>query len=286
MTSPAWEKVRRAGIFRVLLNPLTSLIANPISLIRSLYSCRVLFEGRWPDYLSVSGSGSLLRFFYMTQASNLRRHGLRGTSDTMGGGTLNMQTFWYQSVIGVTTFQALGGVVVALIGMLTWLVTHLVWLDGSVNAGWVVLVLLMVAVTNNFYGNLFAAQNYAALGWGLMPVAVWALLNHHVWLAALIWTGISFLSITVFVAAGLMSFCLAVAHHEPLQLLGVLPGVAKFALDLYYTHRSAKGTTIRRSLRDMLGYIGGRRDVKYKRPIRVVNVFVFAAVLSLFPLAV
>jgi hypothetical protein len=277
--------IARAGIARFLLSPFTSLIFNPLHLARSIWNCRVLLDGRWRAYVSFSWTSSFLKLFYLTQADNLQRYGLRGRSPTMGGG-LNLSWFWYQSAVGVTIFAALGGVVTVLLGMGVWLASHVIWLESpGVSMPMVALTIMAAAASNNFYGNLFDRQNYNVLGWMLLPAGLWAILNGHIWIAVLIWTMASLFSITVFLAAVMLTFTVCALTWRPYLLLSLAPGAVKFLIDLMSAH-SRDGGGIRQTLANLLGMLGAGTSRKYKRPSRWLSTVAFCAVLGLFPAAV
>jgi hypothetical protein len=281
-----WAKLREAGLLAVVLSPVVSLFANPLSVVRTLMNCRLLRHGQWQRYGGFSSAPAFLKLFYAVQSANLQRHGLAGTSDTLGGGRFSMRSFWYQSMAATLTEQCFGAVPTLLLGMSGWLLTSALWFPASGSPSWVPpLLLLLAASSTNFYGNYFGRQNYNALGWALFPAFLWALLTNRLLFACGTFLGIAFLSITVASLAGLCTATVALLAGTPQIGLAVVPGVLKILTDIEWRGGAEDQPAVKLVFR-LLGAIGLHRKVKYRRPVRVGYVIVFAVVLAAFPAAI
>ena len=278
-------QLRATGIIRLALSPLISAIVNPLSLVQTLLNCRVLLQGRWSSYTGFSSAPAFLKLFYSVQANNLQRHGLHGTSNTIGTGKYRMKAFWYQSMLGITMQDRLGSVVTVLAGMSIWVVSHSVWLAGSPSPLLGLLTVFLAASTTNFFGNTFDRQNYNALGWAVFPIIIWSTLQHQIWILAVTLLVASFLSITVTLMGAVVVLVVAVLEvNFLLPAVIVLPAM-KFLVDLM-AGEIAGGKDLLASVKRLLATIGAHPSAKYRRPVRVGYVAVLALVLSAFPVAV
>ncbi|MFQ5442990.1 MAG: hypothetical protein ACE5EK_00085 [Nitrospinales bacterium] len=271
------NKLAQAGILQVIFSPVICLFKNPAALVQSLKNCLVLLRKPWSNYLSFNAASSFLKCFYLTQAFNLEKYGILGTSPLMGDGRFKLSYFWYQSQVGVRVFKALG-LVAIVFGMAAFWLELWLWLDSpAVHVLNAILILSLAPISSVFLGNLLDRQNYNVLGWMFFPLALWSLLTGHYFLLALTALAISIFSITVFVVV--MGFTIVVGAMlvDFLLFLSLTPALVKWTFDFISTHME-NGKPNLANLSGLLSAIGASKGIPYRRPRRIM----YPAILSLF----
>jgi hypothetical protein len=217
-------------LLAVLVAPVTMLIMVPLRLTRSLWNCRVL-TGPWREYGGFTARGSIVALFYWTMALNFKRYGRRGVSREVSSGEFSLTKWLGHCLIPLYAYRSLG-VIVVLIGMGSWWLGHLAWVE-SPFLSWALLICVIAGINSTLYSITFALQNYNALGWGLFSLGTWAVLHDSYALAAVLWLGISLMSPTVLIFAGAMTVSAAITLMSPLLLLTLIPAGVKSMLHLY-----------------------------------------------------
>ena len=275
------SRLRSTGFLRLALSPFASLVINPIILFRSLYNYRVILGKNHQMYNGGSAAIAFNHVFYWIQAVNFQRHGRSGMSNTLGCGSYDMSRLWFQTPFSIMASYRLGGAATNLLGMSIWIISHFVYLSDKMDDTSFLLITIFLALfSNNFYGNLFGNQNYNVLGWALLPVILWAMLDHQLWIVMAGCLAVSFLSITVYTLAVPLYIAL---YHDSTILLILIPGILRLA----YSFSAVLSDRIKtfRYLGDILGIIGTLKK-KYTRPKRIIYPLVTAAFFSLFPITV
>ena len=259
---------------------------NPLAFCMGLWRARILFRRDRTMYMAFTPAESLLRLFYYTQAECLSLYGLRGTSPTMGGGSLPMRVFWYQSVAGLWFYRNLGAAAAVLGAMAFFLLSHFLWLTtGSVSTDHLAVALGLAALSTNFIGNLFAKQNYNVLGWAFVPTFVWAMATGNFMVATVVSIVVPPLSITAYVAFGFLALYKSIIALEARWLLYLVPGGVFFLGALVFAHLQAL-PDLAATVRDLLKLIGAFPKPRFRRPPRILSATIITAMLGLFPLTV
>ena len=236
------KKLGVLEIIRLPIYPVTLLFIGPIRLIATLYNSIILVFGKWSNYHGYSARYSINQLFYKTQCINIDRYGRNGYSQNAGIGNFYMGRLFHLSLPSTYLYNALGAVL-PLISMAVWLLSHLIWFEIShVNITWLLLVLILAAISTTFYNNTFISQNYNVLGWALFPLALWATLNGYYISAGILWILITLGSVT----AGAVSIILLLSGGfllKDIYLIYIsLPIIIKLFIHLYWViERSSDG---------------------------------------------
>jgi hypothetical protein len=275
------------GGWRALLYPLESLLVNPVALVMGLWRSRVLLGRRRSSYIGFTPAESFVKLFYYVQSESLSIHGFRGVSSTMGGARLPMRVFWYQSVPSLWIYRHLGGAFTVLIGMVTFVLTHLIWLEATgISVTFLFITTILVSISTNFLGNLFCKQNYNVLAWAFFPIVVWAIATESFWAAGLAGVVIPVFSITAFVAFALLLVYESFVHGDLQWLFFLFPGAIYFSSCMIYAHAGAMAE-LSATVQRLLGFIGALPEhSKWSRPPRKLSAAIFTGMLSLFPITV
>jgi hypothetical protein len=273
-----------------ILNPITGLFFNAAALYSTLRSCRIFFNGSWSDLSGFTWSGSLVTFFYKTQAKAFQTVGYGGSSQHLGLG-LPMTRFWYQSMLSVTLYTALGGALSRVIGMAVWLLSMMVWLSSSaVSAVAVLITLVATVLSSNFYGNCFDRQNYNVYGWALLPIVFWGLITGNIWLSLIFTTLIAVLSVTVFVFVCILVLSVFIITKGGYVFLTPLCGMIFYLFKikrLFWVPESvASGQDFLKAVSKLLEFVSGHGDALLRRPSRWLASIALTSFLLPFPVAV
>ena len=283
---PTESQPRRLGVhlaLRALLHPIASPFTNAVALAGTIRNSAMLLDGRWGRYLNCRASYALTMLFYWTQAIQLRRHGRRGTSATLGSGAFPLTRWWHLTLPSTYAFHALG--IAGVIGaILLWWLSHLLWLETAAPL-LVGATMLLAALSSIFFAQAFVTQNYNAFGWMLLPAALWGLLMGHPAAAALAWFAASFASLTTIAVGCILSAAFTLETGSFLPVLLIVPAALKIGIQIFWVlSRDAGGGLV--SLLKAIGL--SDRGVRYKhRRARLLDrAFVYTTfLLALFTAA-
>lgn len=249
------------GIIRVLIYPLTSLITTPIRLIQTLWECRLLFYGRWGDYIRFNSYYGLNSLFYWRIALDLYRYGRTGISPNIGLGKYKLARCFHYALPSLYLFKGASTVTV-LTSMFLWWLSHLVWMKDC-TVEWLIVVMTLSLISTTFYSNIFLMQNYNAVGWIFFPLGLYGLITGHWIVAAVAWFGASFGSITVVFIAGLLSIVYSIKIMNFWPLIAILPAAIKLSTHLFSL---LKGGDFKNIILDLIKGIGLKKtNTRYQR---------------------
>lgn len=249
------------GIVRVLFYPVTVLLTTPIRLIQSLWSCRVLIDGRWGDYNRFNPHHGLNSLHYWSIAIQLYRFGRTGKCSYSGLGDYPMVRYFFMNLLSLYLYWRASNVTV-LAGIALWWMGHMACIPDC-SLSWGLITLLLLLISTSLYSNLFILQNYNVVGWVFFPIGVYGLMSGKWSLAALAWVGASFGSVTVVFIAGLLSLAVAGINFSLYPLIAFLPATIKMLTHLWPLFRDRE---LKRSLNSVVKAIGMKaKNVKYKR---------------------
>jgi len=264
MSKPLAIFVNRFGWFgfvRVLFYPLTTILTTPIRLVQTLWNCRILLHEKWCNYSHFNICAGLNSLFYWNQALNMQRFGRSGFSPYIGLGKYPLSCLFYNSFISLYLFWKAGAAVL-LLGMLSWLFAHLIWLQQA-NIYWVIIVMFLTVISTTFYANLFSLQNYNVLGWLFFPLGLYGIITKSWIIAAIAWFFASFGSFTVVFLASIISFVSAVSFMSFAPVFTLIPAGLKLATHFYHFLIQGKVKVSLLNIMKLLGITS--RGVKYKR---------------------
>ncbi len=219
------------GFLRVILYPLTALVATPIRLGKALWSCRILIRQGNKDYHHFMPYAGLGYLPYWIFALILSRHGSRETCSYIGVGNYPLSRWFYYWSFSLRPYwKASAGVL--LFGMFGWLIVHLAWLQQA-DLYWVIVVISLAAISTTFYANTFALQNYNVLGWLFFPLGLYGLFTESWIIVAVAWLLASLSSFTVVFIAGIISLVSAINSNSLFPILALLPAGLKLLIHLY-----------------------------------------------------
>jgi hypothetical protein len=255
------RRIGAAGLVEALLYPVLTPLFVALAWARSLWAARVLLRGRWERYRGFHPQNALTSFFYASQWLNLSRYGRGGRSPVVGLGDYPLSRWFHISRLS-SCLYAHAGAVCTLLGTLSWIVLHLIWLD-ALAAAWVTAVVGLLFCSSTAYAMAFTRQNYNILGWMWLPIALYAVHQSQWTLAALAWLAASLASITVVAAAVPLMAVHAWAGGGFEPLLALLPALVKVASHLL---PSGAGGESKRALGVMGRVIGALpTGVRYRR---------------------
>ena len=217
-----------SGAILALLYPLTFLLTNPIQLFRSLWNCRILGTGkRWHDYPHFLPRPAINAMFYWTRALNLYKYGRGGRSPFIGLGNYDLSRTFHYSLPSLYLYWKAGAIIL-LTGMLGWWGTHLLWIQvPGMSTSWILLVMFLTLVSNFFYVNLFAKQNYNVVGWLFVPLIFLGWYTNNWILSSLALFAASFGSMTVVFLMGCLATTLSVVTWSWNPVITMIPAALK-----------------------------------------------------------
>ncbi len=259
------EKAGYKGVLAIFFYPAITFFVTPIQLVRSLWNCRILLEGKWQDYNGFNPRTGINNLFYWTRALNFYKYGRSGTSPTLGIGETFLGNLWFYTLFSLYAYRFFAPVV-PLCGLFGWWISHLVYFDQvCVISLWGVAVMMLSLFSTTFYANTFVIQNYNALGWLFMPVGLYGWLTGNWYLAALAWFGACFSSFTIVFLACILSVFISISTFSFLPVLTTIPAGLKILTHFIPLIRNGKGALLKSvySLAISLGM--ANRNVKYRR---------------------
>lgn len=226
--------IKRFGWFslvKLLFYPFTTFVTTPIRLAQTLWGCRVLLEGKWQNYNCFTPHNGINSLCYWTQALNFYKFGRSGSSPYLGLGNYPMWHFFHNSLVSLYLYWGASTITV-LLSMFSGILMHLIWI-GSVNTGWVLIIIFLAMISTTFYANTFALQNYNALGWFFLPLGLYGIYTENWIIAGVAWFFASFGSFTVVFLGGILSFVVAVTTWNLFPLFAILPAGLKLVTHFY-----------------------------------------------------
>lgn len=220
------EFVRRYGkraTVRLALAPVTCLVATPWRYWQLWQTCRLAGPRCWKPSQDFDSYKGLLAYAYHTQALVLSRHGRSSQCPYLGQGNYPTSAWWHITWPSLLLYWK-SSAMTPLLAIFLWWVSGTVWIGHSPHA---LVVMLLLACSSSLYGQALLRQNYNALGWMFWPLGLWATLQHHSALAALIWLAASFFSFTSVFCAATVCALFGLINLTPWPLLSVLPALAK-----------------------------------------------------------
>jgi hypothetical protein len=270
------ERFGQLAILRLPFYLLTALLTTPVRLIQTLWSCRVLLEGRWGDYPHFAPHLGIMSLFYWIRAFNIFQHGRTGHAPNLGLGNYDLSRCFNYSLPSLYAYWGAGAVSI-LFGMFSWWLAHLLWWE-SIAPGWLCLIMGLSLISTFFYGNTFGMQNYNALGWCFFPVWLFSVMHGNWLLAAIAMLLISFGSFTCVVMAGMLSFVIAATTFSWMPVIACLPVGFKLLTHLRSRAGWKEYLVILRKVAAAIGLT--HVNVKYRRKrelIRMVHNFYYIA---------
>ncbi|MEM9022784.1 MAG: hypothetical protein AAGB22_03525, partial [Bacteroidota bacterium] len=253
------------GIFRLLFYPITALVATPLQLLRSIWNCRVLLNGKWSHYPHFDLVQSLNTLFYWTRARNFHERGRAGYAPYLGLGEYPLSRGFHYSLTSLFAYWT-APVVVLLVGMCCWWASHLIWVPQAESM--VFGITMMLAVTSTgFYAQLFSGQNYNVVGWAFFPLVLAGVYTGNPWLAATALILTSLGGITTFIIGVAFAGYQGVFMAEWLMLPAILPGAVKI-LTQFSPLFSASSEVRNKIMGNVLKAIGfTAQKAQYKRQL-------------------
>jgi len=173
------------------------------------------------------------------------------------------------------------GCVTLLLGMFGWWTFHFLWLTSpDVNIEWFAIVMILTLFSTTFYQNTFVYQNYNVVGWMFMPAGLFGWYTGDWGLAAIVWLGASFGSMTVVFLAFLLSVAYSFQIQSFLPIITVIPGTMKL---LFHFIPPIVNGNIKEAILETAKAIGffGTSKAKYKRSGITLNSFVTKSLKSI-----
>lgn len=264
--------------------PIILLITNPVRIFRSLWSARMLANGKWSEYNRFRPQNGINSLFYWTEAINFDRFGRNGVSPYVSTGNYHLGNWWFASLTSTYLYWRIG-VMLPLLSMFSWLCIHFLWLgEANIEFEFFFLTIILAFISSYFYGGAFVFLNYNALGWVFMPLGLFGLITQNYWIAGMAWLAASLGSLTVVFIAGWLSLVIAALNQTIWPLLVILPAIIKLATHFFFVKN------LKESLWRVMTLIGLNRvtnsNVKYAYPkngnLFTINSIYFIATWSCF----
>lgn len=268
----AFRVVGWRGVVEVLLHPLLVPLLIILSWVRSLWAARILLNGQWGNFQGFHPRNALNSLFYKTQWLNIDRHGLAGTSPTLGLGDFRLSNWFYLSLLSSALYGA-GGAAVTLIGSISWVLIHAIWF-WVIPWQWVFLVGAALFFSSTAFLMAFVRQNYNIIGWMWLPLALFGTMSNQLGLAAVGWFAASLGSVTAIFVAVPMVTALAVSTGNYYILLVLVPAVSKLGLHLVPLLQHQNLRTVAMNIAKLIGTT--RRGTRYvRRSMRIDAQFLY-----------
>jgi len=249
------------GFLRLLFSPLTVFLTTPYRFILSLWSCKVLADGKWNQYNRFNPHRAVNSLFYWTQAVNIDKYGMNGYSPTIADGKFHLAKWFQISLPSVYMYWRLG-IITPIVGMFIWLLAHFIWLD-TLSIGPLSAILLLVMLSSTFYANMFEMQNYNVIGWVFFPIGVYGLYTGNYEIAAIGWLLTTFGSFTAWFTGSVLTFTYSIGIFSFEPLVYLIPSIMKMILHFIPLIKSG---SIFNQLEFIAKGIGIKKTkVKYKR---------------------
>lgn len=268
-----------AGVVALIVHPVVLAFTTPWFLVRALWSLRVLGREPWGGYLRMSATRSLVSSAHRAMDWVMERYGRYGyTYDQAMGRPVAVNFALTKLSLRIYRFAE---TLVPPLGCLAAVLGFLLF-SGAGGQWWVVVCAVAVVLCSPlFYFLAFEAMKYDSLGWMLVPLGYWTLLNGQFLPFALVLLAVSFLSVSVLVVQGAVWGTLALALYGPLGVLAFIPAVAKLALHFRFLFQDGL-----RSLLVTLSGIGMVKGAKGRRKLSLTCTGIYLlAVWSVFCLA-
>ena len=177
----------------------------------------------------------LISPFYWVRHINLRRYGLKGTSNTMGLGNHSLNNYWFYNLISQYLFYKTGYFFYIISSSILILILYYILYLSSFNLFILLGLLLLFVSSKIFYKFTFVCQNYNALSWAFCPLFFYALQINDVISASLSLFIVSCLSFTATVLTIPFSLCFCLESNSFLPLLTIVPASIKILATLMYS---------------------------------------------------
>jgi len=261
------------GLLRVFIYPFSVLVTTSIRLVQALYASRVLLLGRWKQYSHFNPHMAVNNFFYWIPALGFHREGRKGTSQYVGSDGFDNSRWFQYTLISLFSYCGAGAVTIIL-SMLTWWMSHFIWLE-SVDTTWLVTVLVLALISTSFYWNTFSVQNYNAMGFAAFPIGLFALFNEYWLLATIAWFIVSLGSFTAVVLAGYICFVFFLDSLEPMALLVPIPAAIKLLSHFLPLITADNNSGALHNIVKLLG--ANQKTARYKRDssrrLGIINIY-------------
>ena len=259
--------------FRAFVELLFHPILVPLYVIpawgKSLLASRVLLQGRWSRYHGFHAKNALNNLFYRTQWININRYGRLSNSPILGLGDYSLGNWWFLSSFA-SYIYANAGAVTTLLGTLFWILSHLIWLQ-TTDWHWVLLVTTVVFFSSTAYLMAFARQNYQILGWMLLPIAFYGLLNGQLAIAIIGFFAAALMGLTALFVSIILVFVYALQTGDFDLLLVLLPAIAVTTFNLSTVLRTGNLKSSALMIGKLIGLI--TVGVKYRRKSMKIGLF-------------
>lgn len=259
------------GIIRLLLYPITAIIINPIQLVRSLWSSRILLKGDYGKYQHFNPFVAINCLFYNSRLLDFKRFGRNGKSKYTGLGNYFTGNFFHYTILSLKLFSN-ARCIMLFICMFGWLFSHFLWLSHS-SPHWVISIIIIAGSSTTFYSQLFGYQNYNALGWLFFPLAIYGLIINNVYIATIALFLCSFGSFTSIVVATMLFTAYALFSWSFLPIIAIIPAGIKLLFHLKSLIEVGNLKKVFSSISKLLGITTS--EVKYKRELRKIKLNIF-----------
>ena len=249
----------------LFLYPLFLIFQMPIIWVRSIYSCRVLLEGRWERYGGCHPIRSYQHFFTRIQYFNICKYGRSGTTPLLGTGNFKLSKLFHVSLWGHYLYANAGAAAVLYAGIF-WSISHLIWLNTAQLVG--AFCILLYFFSSYSFAMSFSRQNYTILGWMWAPLVLYCLINEKFILGIVFTTLISLFSFTAIFYTGIIIIMISILKNNFFMVLVLVPAAIQWLISLASTHDYSIAKLFETFL-EMLKLIGGtNKNVKYSYSLR------------------
>ena len=248
------------GLARLIVYPITTLLTTPIRLMQTLWSTRVILDGRWGDSPHYSAHTAISYLFYWTRALSLYRYGRAGRAPYLGIGDAPLSQLFFYSLPSLYAYW-IAPLPTILLGMLGWLLSHMIWLR-TVQPTAIFVVMGLALISTMFYVNL-ARQNYNVVGWMFLPLGLYGLMTGHWVIAGLAWIGASLGGVTTVFVGGIFSLLSVLTFKTFLPIFALFPAALLLGSHFWPLFRTGRLVPVVLEITKAIGFT--ERKAKYKR---------------------
>lgn len=207
----------------------------------------------------------LISPFYWVRHINLRRYGLKGTTNTMGLGNHSLNNYWFYNFISQYLFYKTGYFFYIISSSILILILYYIIYLSSLNLFILSGLLLLFVSSKIFYKFTFVCQNYNALSWAVCPLFFYALQINDLFSASLSLFIVSCLGFTATVLTIPFSLCFCLESNSFLPLLTIVPASIKILATLMYSAGFKNSLNSISTIAKAIGFTNGNTKYILKR---------------------
>jgi len=242
-----------------------------------------VFRGTIGNYSRFSAHKSFNQSWHRSYDAWVEKYGRYGYAYDLGLGAELVSQFQITRIS--MKIHRYAEVIIPWLGMLIATLSLSLWLTDSIAQWRIFTIMGLMFVSVTFYYLAVEALKYDSLGWALVPLGYFALVNENYFLFSLVFLGVTYMSISVAIVQGLVWFAFGFMQNDPVYFFfACLPAGVKVLSHLSFAFHG-------KGLKSLMGLLNGIGLTKKKKSstsktIFRKRVFYFSSLWCLVPLAI